>query len=484
MLIDAARRLTIVSNRALFESYILAISRATSLEAALEIAERAVWLATTRSTGYYSSKEIEDVFLRLASNNSVALQTTFTPQSVLHVMTQCYAVGGHTRVVERWIEQDAHFQHSVFLTAGTAADVTARLSEAVSQRKGRVLLADPELSLLERSLKLRQVASGFDLIVLHVHPHDPTPLVAFGTREFTRPVILYNHADHLFWINLSVADVIAETRGWGMKVTRNKRGCDRSINLGIPIDTSITAGANLVISGQTNNRKLLLSVGSAYKYTPVGSWNFWRSLKRLLRDERELDFVGIGLSQANAPHWVRSNEFKSRVRLLGYQKHSEVVKYAKICRVAWDSFPQSGGTALMDISISGAAVVALDCPTGHLDYLNRTGSIVRDESELLVRTRQMISDDWLRLQNVENNQTEINSDFNLDSWRKNLLNLYKSAGLKHQVYEGFTTNSTNIDALDLFKSSINRSNGVRGIVSYAREILSCLVKTACNNFRY
>lgn len=484
MLIDAVRRLAIVSNRALFESYILAIKKAASLETALEIAERAVWLATTRSTGYYSCKEIEDVFLRLASNNSVALQTTFTPQSVLHVMTQCYAVGGHTRVVERWIEQDRHFQHSVFLTAGAATDVTSRLAEAVSRRKGRVLLADPELDLLGRSLKLRQVASGFDLIVLHVHPHDPTALVAFGTREFSRPVILYNHADHLFWINLSVADVIAETRSWGMKVTRNKRGCDRSINLGIPIDTSIGVGADPAISDQMHNRKLLLSVGSPYKYTPVGSWNFWRSLKRLLRDERELEFVGIGLSKANAPYWVRSNEFKSRVRLLGYQKHSEVVKYAKICSVAWDSFPQSGGTALMDISISGAAVVALDCPTGHLDYLNRTDSLVKDEAELLAKTRQMISNDWLRLQNIKNNQTEINSDFNLERWRQNLLNLYKSAGLRHWVYEGFTTNSTKIDALDLFKSSINRSSGVRGFVSYTREILSCLRKIVCNKYRY
>ena len=73
---------------------------------------------------------------------------------------------------------------------------------------------------------------------MHTHPHDPSALIAFGTPDFKRPIILFNHADHIFWLGLSVADYVADLNSGGNKITSINRGAKNSFILSVKLNIS------------------------------------------------------------------------------------------------------------------------------------------------------------------------------------------------------------------------------------------------------
>ena len=85
-----------------FETMVAKATSASTLERRMELAQNAVWYAAYHGTGYYASPKLERIFLEAARRIP---QVPCKPQknTVLHVMTQAYGRGGHTRVVQRWI---------------------------------------------------------------------------------------------------------------------------------------------------------------------------------------------------------------------------------------------------------------------------------------------------------------------------------------------------------------------------------------------
>ena len=49
-------------------------------------------------------------------------------------------------------------------------------------------------------------------VILHVHMYDVLPILAFANGDFNRPVMFYNHADHLFWLGASISDLVVNFR--------------------------------------------------------------------------------------------------------------------------------------------------------------------------------------------------------------------------------------------------------------------------------
>ena len=120
------------------------------------------------------------------------------PERVLHVVTECAAVGGHSRMAWRWIERDAARVPTLALTR-QRGPVPDRRAGAVGARGGRV--ADPEgHDLIARARELAALVDAADLVVLHVHPFEVVAPIALADRAGRPPVLLVNHADHCFWL--------------------------------------------------------------------------------------------------------------------------------------------------------------------------------------------------------------------------------------------------------------------------------------------
>ena len=103
-------------------------------------------------------------------------------------MSEAYHTGGHTRVVERWIEADDKRKYSLVMTRKSPSELPSRLVAAVERSGGRIVELDSETDFIKRGLALRKIAASFETVVLHTHMDDPIPLIAFGSDDFKRPV--------------------------------------------------------------------------------------------------------------------------------------------------------------------------------------------------------------------------------------------------------------------------------------------------------
>ena len=199
---------TIKKDKEVFEFLLENIKNSTSMEEKLGLADIASSYAVSYNTGYYTSSVIENVYIDYAKNINVDISNIqFKENSFLHVLTEGYNTGGHTRVVERWIQNAPSDQmHSVVVLRPNDAKLED-LNKYTKEKNGEFIYYDNSWSLEEKALKLRQLGMHYQYIILHTHMDDPTATIAFGTEEFTRPILFYNHASHLFWLGKGITDL-------------------------------------------------------------------------------------------------------------------------------------------------------------------------------------------------------------------------------------------------------------------------------------
>lgn len=197
-------------------------------------------------------------------------RTSSSRPRVLHVLSEPYEVGGHTRTARRWIELDADHDATVHLT---------RHSGPVPAALGHPAEANPPgTDMRERAAHLRRRAAEHDLVVLHVHPDDPIPLAAFPAGLPRPPLVHFNHADHCFWLGRCLPDLLVDYRATGTRIAVTRRGIPaaRCVELALPMDPpaaggSVDRAAARHALGIARDEVVLLSIGSAYKFdAPAG----------------------------------------------------------------------------------------------------------------------------------------------------------------------------------------------------------------------
>ncbi|MEA2467034.1 MAG: hypothetical protein QOJ57_1160, partial [Thermoleophilaceae bacterium] len=218
-----------------------------AFEDAAACAQIASWVGWMNHPGRFASATLEAT-LRAAAPTLPAAPSphapTADPRRVLHVLTEGYATGGHTRLAWRWMLADAGRVHALALTRHRP--VPSSLLEAVAARGGvPVDLPRPEATLLERAARLRTLATEYDLVLLHVHPDDPVPSIAFGGGASRPPVVFVNHADHCYWLGRDTADLVVSHRNLGSKMAREQRGvpASRTALLPLPLHGAAVASA-------------------------------------------------------------------------------------------------------------------------------------------------------------------------------------------------------------------------------------------------
>jgi hypothetical protein len=440
MLSDQESRRSILRNRKFFEKLLAAVEAETVLEKQFRLAKKAVTFAVNHSTGYYSSAIIERALVNYAhALPAPSLPEAYQKDTFLHVMTECYETGGHTRVVERWIEfSPDHEKHSLFLTEKEHQVIPQRLNKALQDKGGDSIKMPDTMTEVQKALALRTLASRYEFIILHIHMHDIVPLLAFGTEKFKRPVIFFNHADHRFWVGIGIADMIAELRTWGQNLTREKRGGINTHILGIPTDSRILKDNNKTALrtklGLPQDKKILLTLGSAYKYKPMGGMNFFAFIEKVLTTHRDAIFIIIGFKEKAFSQLKKlSQKMQGRIFALGVQPPSVCYEYAGAADCALDSFPMSGGTALGDMTSAGCPVLALQCPAGQLDYIFETDAYCTTEAQLLEKIACILENEGEASNNVTAVSLRMLEYNGKEQWLQKLKELYESVAAKHKI---------------------------------------------------
>lgn len=427
------------NNQKEFKKYILKLKKAHSDEEKISIIAEGAKFATYTTCARLNCSFFEKELGNVARKNRVPLSSAFEESSVLHVFTACWLSGGHTQVARRWIENSpAEQKHSIVFTnqPNPEGDTPASLRRAVAERAGEMIYLDKKLSPLQRALKLREIASYFEKIILHMHMEDIIPVLAFATEEFQRPIAFFNHADHLFSLGVSISDLTIHFRKFALEMATQYRGTQNNIVLHLPMDRAPEnrhepmakkqAKENLGIDGDSY---VILSLASEYKFAPFDDLDFALFAKDITSATRAF-FLLIGPDRKN-PYWEEAFQTsRQKIVPLGFVPHDQLEKYLAAADIALDSFPFSSFVSLLDIAKYDIPCCSLVTPLNAMESFEAAGITANSLSDL--RSKILANIDGKR--NNEKMFEVVNRYHASEFFSHRLKEIYKIFPKKHNIY--------------------------------------------------
>ena len=407
----------------------------------LKLAKIATEYALNHNTGYYFSPSIEKFYCELGSSFKTDLAgIMYTPNSFLHVMTQGYLSGGHTRVVERWIEQSEEYQkQSVIFTVGQEYSLP-RLEKAIN-KKGEIFVIDKNLKLKEKIDYLRKIASEYEFIVLHVHMNDPLPLIAFSCENFERPVLFYNHASHQFWLGKSIADVVLDIEENDI-VTCKYRGVANNAFLGVPTYAEVHNKSKeevIALRKKLNlpvNKNIIMTAGSDAKYHPICGASYKDFFAELNNGDNFFVVIGVnpdtsfwrGIKRLIGSHIIIKKPIQFGQAFLDYMKAADLFL---------DSYPVCGGTVVIDAISVGTTALSLRSAYPQFDYLRKSTAYCNDVQEFYTKIKLALYDSKYRNSLYEELVQSLNRYQAKDVWKNRLNKILENVPKIHNIDEKF-----------------------------------------------
>jgi len=340
-------------------------ARAADLDSTLAYVGAAAHSAWLHHPGFFADRDLERLAHRGEQTPPPSQPAAKSgTEHVLHVFTQTYDIGGHTRLAERWMELDFNRDHSVVLTWQAQASTPESLATVVKSRHGHIRYLDRRPGgLSTRAARLERLAADFDYVVLHTHPSDPIPLAAFGGRK-PAPVLLVNHADHVFWLGTTTADLVISIReaGKALNVARRGLAAHRNVVLPIPVQPGQIDAPSMEQAkaklGIPSDAALLLTVASAYKFTESIEPGFAALHAEILRHNPGFHHVVVGVDPGSEP-WTTALS-ASGGRLKAVDPTPDLESYLAAADVYVDSFPFASLTSVVEAMSRGVPCVSFD----------------------------------------------------------------------------------------------------------------------------
>ena len=421
-------------NKKNFEYVLERIKKCKNFDDKITLANHALRLATYHNTGYFISSFLENFYTDFAKNIELDnYDISFQTNSFLHVMTRGYRTGGHTRVVERWIDNAPEGQkHSVVFTSPNSENMEV-LESLAKEKRGDCIYFNPNWRLKEKALRLRRLGMEYQYIILHTHMEDPTATVAFGTENFTRPVIFYNHASHMFWIGKSIADIVLDIIS-NDDVTKRLKGIDNSFPIGVPSGEIVFSATDKKEVrrrlGLPVDKKIIVSSGSDFKYLPICDDNFYDIFSKVIDEDTYCYMIGLDKKKWEDVY-IKSNK---HIIPLGYINYNEgYTDYLKAADLYLDSYPLCGATATMDAITSGTPALSLSSIYPPNDYLAKTQAFCREKDDFIKKAKKILNDKNFSEQIHAELKASLIKYQSKDVWNKNVSEMLRQLPQKHTV---------------------------------------------------
>lgn len=274
----------------------------------------------------------------------------------LHVATSVAMTGGHSRVLAKWVQRDLSSSHAIVLTSQSEA-IPAYLEEIAAGRGAPVVKLNRGEGPVERARRLRALSGGFDRIILHHHPNDVVPVIAYA-KPGGPPVAMFNHAHYWFSLGSGVADVIINTTSYFQRLTLKQRFPRATALLRGPIGlgtmrwTDIDKGLAKTRLGLPADRPVLMTIGSEIYFTPLDGQDFFRTLASVLEARPDVHVLVVGVPEHSplVPRYIRET---GRVRLVG--RVIDPRPYYEAADVCLESFPMPSLGATVEAVAFGEA---------------------------------------------------------------------------------------------------------------------------------
>ena len=354
-----ARRLN-VARRIQTELLTLVPKRQGSTERLLDLCEFTGRLAWRNHTGSYAIPEIESVLrdLEWPSRAEPKVNPRLVENRTLHVLTESYAVGGHTRMVQRWITHANQDRHAVVLVRQQGPLQPSWLIPEGSKTPLIDLCALGIVNSTDRVDALLKLFDAARRIVLHIHPDDACSVAA----AYQRPgldIRLINHADHVAWLGAGLPVSHIHLRPGGVNLSVERRGIERTACeiLPIPITQPVAPPRKPAREqlGLRDQDVAILTIARPQKYLPIDG----RSLLELFQQalaRPEVRLIAIGPDARHPVFAPLVARYGDRVQTLGIIPATQAHWVAADIYV--DSFPFGSATSLLESAAVGTPVVS------------------------------------------------------------------------------------------------------------------------------
>ena len=320
-----------------------------------------------KATGEYCNEDIEKALLICGKNidmdknnfQDVELMLenyTTSKRKILHVISEGYKIGGHTKLVKNWIKKDED-SISALITTWQMNTLPEELIEEVKNHGGFVYSLNNFYGTYEKSASLlRKIAySWSDIVILHCHMQDPIPILAFAV-EGGPPVFILNHADHRFWIGSSIGDVIVDCREESKKLSFERRGARESFILPVPLSEKGDFDKEKYRDkyGIDRKTKVILTIAEEYKFKSINQYSYIDILKRIIFETN--DTIAYIVGPKREGKWEQlCLDTNERVKVIGRTENIE--ELYMISDMYLDSFMFSSFTALLDAAMYGLQII-------------------------------------------------------------------------------------------------------------------------------
>lgn len=464
-----------------FQTFHDFLSRASSLaksgeyNAAATYAQIAANHAQVNHCGFYVSPELDRLLLEIG-RKTISTDLDYrdrgadpaNTQHVLHVSTHVRNIGGISRLLWRWIQQDTNRTHSVALTRQGSQEIPQQLRDAVLDRQGQIyILNDGIDGITEIAKRLHQCAETADVVVLHTWEYDVVPTIAFANRAQSPPIIYTNNGDQLFWVGASVSDVVANLRESGQQLSLTRRGIEPARNMLLPI---ILEPACRILTQSEAKRQLdidenqivLLSIARAEKYRTIDGVNFAQAHVELLKKYSQCILIVVGAGDSNEDWSTAIEATAGRIRVLGQTKDTAV--YYQAADIYVDSFPFVSNTSLLEAGSFGIPLVSRypypsdACQILGADMPGLTGNLIRatDLEQYTAVLSDLVEDEAGRHSRGAATRSAIEQNHWGEDWQHRLEDVYYRAVSLPRVKMGSGSATEMIlDEPDVFLPSVN-----------------------------
>ncbi|MDF2803946.1 MAG: glycosyltransferase like family protein [Anaerocolumna sp.] len=401
--------------------------------------------ASDNHPGFYTSVELERILIECANNLPSTHEDISVPpkhpkkRNVLHILSEGYSTGGHTRLAKNWMQKDSDSVHSLITTwqLGSTPDW---LIDAVAKSEGWTYTLEKITNFTERAAALRNIAYKWaDVIVLHIHMFDPIAVMAFGVKGGP-PVLFMNHGDHVFWIGSSIIDHLVNFRTVGEELSLRRRNIRTSSILPLPLSLPKQNDQDRYKIrkelGISNEAVVLLTIATPYKFKSFGNIHYIDILKEVLSKNKNA--IAIIVGPENSGIWKEANiETKGRILPLGIQ--TDIEKFYSIADIYVDSYMIGSGTSAYDGGLRKLPVVAMQ------NYHNKTLSFdegsfgcdneaIANKEEYISFINRLIESKELREKEGEKLYKTFWQE-HIDNWQLNLFKIYNEVEKQqHEIY--------------------------------------------------
>lgn len=342
--------------------------------------------------GFFQDLEFEEKLGEISLKykiNTFEIKNTWNGRT-LHITTEVYSSGGHTRVINNWIKFENKNQDLLIINS-ERSQIEDWLKKTLKENSGKIILLEQN-KVLEKAKELFNIAQNYERIILHIHPDDIIPILAFSNSRIIEKIYFYNHADHIFWLGVTINKCVLDLTLGGKNLSLKKRGILNSEILSIPLEESWQESVvvdmdkmyELYNINIKENSKIIFSMGTEYKYNTILDYNFFEFLEKLSTFllKNNIYFLVAGPSLKNKS-WKKIYEYsEKRVIPLGVLSKEKIKEIWKIVDLYIDSFPINSYTCLLEAISNNIKCFSLKTPLSDLDCLKK---IKVDTIEILIK---------------------------------------------------------------------------------------------------